>query len=174
TVHVKPAGGFWARLDTLQVNPLVPDAELKRALPPGLRNALEAVGLRQPVGLDTVLVLDQPAAAGVPPVVYWDRSLWLRNAALQAGVDSRNVTGQLSCQGLHNGQQLEDVVGNLYLEEATVLGQPLRKVHVPLAVWKNSPDILRLPGMKAQLFGGALAAEAPAESGPTSPSAARL
>ena len=36
TVYLKPAGGFWARLDTLQCNPLVIDRAFQRALPPSL------------------------------------------------------------------------------------------------------------------------------------------
>jgi hypothetical protein len=166
TVIVKKEGGFWARLDEVAADPLVPDAELKRALPPVLRHALEVSRLTQPVGLSArKMVLDQPPEAGLRPVVYWDGTLRLDHASLQAGVECSGLTGQVSCQGLYNGQQLDSVVGNVFLEEATVLGQPLRRVNIPLAVWKGSPDILRLPNMNAQFFGGTLGGEARIEFG---------
>ena len=161
TVIVKKEGGFWARLDDVAAKPLVPDAELKRALPPALRNALEVAKLATPVTLlARTMVLDQPPEAGLRPTVYWDGSLRLANATLQAGVECTGLTGQVSCQGLYNGEQLDSVMGNVFLDEATVLGQPLRRVHIPLLVKKGSSDILRLPNMKAQFFGGTIGGEA--------------
>ena len=166
TVIIKKDGGFWARLNDVTARPLVPDADLKRSLPPVLRDALETSRLRQPVVLSArQLVLDQPPEAGLRPTVYWDGTLELDHASLQAGVECSGLTGKVSCQGLYNGQQLDSVAGNVFLQEATVLGQPLRGVHIPLAVWKKSPDILRLPNMKAQFFGGTLGGEARIEFG---------
>ena len=57
------------------------------------------------------------------------------------------------------------MLGTVYLERATVLNQPLQKVRIPLVVWKNSPDILRLPGLSAELFGGTLGGEGRVELG---------
>src|SRR5262249_43724723 len=144
----------------LRADPLVPDAELQRALPPVLREGLQSLAFRQPVALDlTRLVLKQAPEAGIRPILYWDGALHLRDAAFHACPRWEGVTCQVSCQGLHNGDRLEDVVGNAFFEEATVLGQPLKRVHIPLAIWKDFPDILRLPDMKAQLFGGTLAGQ---------------
>ena len=56
------------------------------------------------------------------PVVYWDGGLALHGATVQAGVLLEHVKGQAWCRGLHNGDRLVGVRGNLLLEEASRLG----------------------------------------------------
>jgi hypothetical protein len=143
----------------------VPDDDLRRALPTPLANAVNTLALRDPVELDALVVIDQPAESRSRPVVYWDGTAKLKNASLKTGVDWDGVTGAISVRGRHGGEKLEDIVGNVYLEQARVLNQPLEKVHIPLAVWKSSPDILRLPDLKAGFFGGTLGGEGRIEFG---------
>src|SRR5581483_10588772 len=154
SVVLPPEGGFWARLDRLQVDPLSLDADLQKAMPPSLARLARILKPSEPVNLATVLVVNQPPAAGARPTVYWDATLGLKDTNLLSSPEWSHVTGVVSCQGLHNGLQLEDVTGNVFLDRATVLSQPMRNVHLPLVIWKETPDILRLPDVKADLFGG--------------------
>jgi hypothetical protein len=156
TVVLPPEGGFWAKLDRLQANPLTLDADLQKALPASLARLTRVLKLSEPVNLSTELVVSQPATIGTRPTVYWDATLGLKDTTLETGPQWSKVSGVISCQGVHNGMQLEDVVGNVFLERATVFNQPLRNVHLPLIIWKEQPDILRLPDIKADLFGGTL------------------
>src|SRR5262249_55094531 len=119
TAFLPPAGGFSARLDGLQAPRPAPDPDLSHALPGPLRRMLKTLNPRQPVDLNTVLVVKQPAEAGTRPTLYWDALIKMRDQLFQAGPEWSEVTGTLSCQGLHNGQQLEDVTGNVFLERAT-------------------------------------------------------
>ncbi len=164
TCFLKPGGGFWAKLDTLKGTPLVIDQDLLQALPAGLRKGCQGLQLRDAISLNSVLVIDAPAESG-PPIIYWDGAFALKNASLKVGVPLTGVTGTFSSQGRHNGQQLEDVVGNLLLEEAKVLNQPLQQVHARLLVYKDTPDTLRLKDLKANLFSGQLGGEARIELG---------
>jgi hypothetical protein len=128
-------------------------------LPPALRQAVEGLRLRGPLELTTALVIDPPENGG-PPLVWWDGTLRLRDGGLRPGVELTGVTGEASCSGLFDGQRLRELEGNLFLQRATALGQPLTNVSAQLAVWKEWPDVLRVQNLKANLFGGTVGGEA--------------
>lgn len=157
--HFQKGAGFWAEANRLEATRLAVDADLLRALPAPLRKAAETARLSRPLDLDALIVVQQPPEPGAKPTLYWRGTARLEDSAFKTGVDWSGVTGAVSCEGLHNGEQLEGLAGNLHLERATVLGQALRDVRAPLEVWKNSPDILRLPGFRAQLYGGTVGGE---------------
>jgi hypothetical protein len=158
-------GGYWAKLDRLEAKSLSADAELQRALPNSLAKLLRMLNFDRPFELSSQMIVRQPPAAGTRPSLYWDATVKLDDTSLQAGTELKHVSGTISTQGLHNGLQVEDVVGNVFLDHATVLGQKLRNVHLPLVVWKDSPDILRLPDVKAEMYGGVLGGEGRVEFG---------
>src|SRR5207249_4789789 len=135
-------GGFWAELNRVQASALASDADLRRALPISISRPLQTLQLRQPVDVDARQLVVKQTPDSSRPIVYWRGVLKLHDASFQTGVDWKDVTGDVSLEGLYNGQQLEDVIGNVVLERATVLNQPLGHVRLPLVVWKNSPDIL--------------------------------
>src|SRR5262249_9293094 len=118
-IYLKPGGGVWADLHNLQGQPLVPDDDFLRALPLPLYRACSALQLRAPLTLTTRLVIASTGDPG-PPVIYWDGAVGLHDASLTAGVTLEHVTGQMASRGRHNGQQLEGVLGNILLTEATV------------------------------------------------------
>ncbi len=165
--YLKDGGGVYVDLTNLVSNPCVVDAEFIRALPPPLRRACETLQLQGPVALRTRLVLDVPAVEGRPPVIYWDGGLWLSDATVRVGTAVEHVTGRVFCRGLHNGQQLEDVAGNVLLDQATVLNQPLRGLQGHLGINKAAPDILEFHNLKTSLFGGQVGGEARIEFGST-------
>ncbi len=161
------ATGFQqVRLQGIKGSPVLPDEALLRALPEGLRAGLEALHVADPVEITTDLVISQPADPNTPLIVWWDGRADLRGAALHAGVDVTDVTGQLACCGLHNGKQIEKVVGTFLLHDATVLGQPVQNLHGRLEVLPESPGILRFRDLGGNLFGGTLGGEARVEFGP--------
>jgi len=135
-------------------------------LPEAIQEGLAALHISDPVEVTTDLVLAQPPEPNGPLIVWWDGHADLKRAALHAGVDVTDVTGQLSCCGLHNGKQLDKVVGTFLLTEATVLGQPVHSLHGRLEVLPKSPGILRFRDLSANLFGGTLGGEARIEFGP--------
>jgi hypothetical protein len=166
-IHLKPGGGFFAMLPELEASSLAPDADLVRALPAPLQSAVTTLQLRDPINLSTEVRVDMPAEAGKAPVVYWDGGLTVQNASLRLGMPFQRVSGRLFCRGRHNGKQLEGVVGNLKLEQAVLFNQPIRNIHGRLEVWKDTPDILRVPELSAAFFGGNLGGQARVEFGPT-------
>jgi hypothetical protein len=165
-VVLLPAGGFYCKLDSVHGGNLEPDAALREALPRPLRRGLEALELRDPVTVETDLIVKVPAGPGGPAVVWWDGGAVLHGAGFKAGVDLSKVDGRVHCCGRHNGQQLDGVVGNVLLEQATVFGQPVRNLHARLEVAPESPDVLRVRDVKAELFGGSLGGEGRVEFGP--------
>ncbi len=161
------ATGFQqVRLQGIKGSPLLPDAALLRALPEELRTGLEALHLSDPVEVTTDIVISQPPDLNTPLIVWWDGRVDLNHAGLHAGLDVTDVTGQLSCCGLHNGKELEKVVGTFLLKDASVLGQPGHNLHGRLEVLPKSPGILRFRDLSGNLFGGTLGGEARIEFGP--------
>jgi hypothetical protein len=165
-VYLHPTGGVWAKLTDLRGSPLLPDQEFHLALPAVLQKLYTAIQLKSPVALRTQVVINTPPEAGSPPAIYWDGEVRLRRASLQLGLQVEQVTGLVACRGLHNGRQLEDVVGNILLEEASLLNQPFHKIHSLIEVKKEAPEILILPGLRAHLFGGQVYGPIRVELGP--------
>ena len=165
TVLLKVGGGFYAELTRFQGAPIIPDNDFVTALPEGLRKVCTALELHDPVFLDTRLVIDTHPGGGKPDV-YWDGGLEVRNATVRAGVLLEHVSGQAWCFGRHNGDRLVGVHGNVLLEQATVFNQPFRKIHTQIEVPLQEPEVLRLPSLKAQLFGGNIGGTARVELGP--------
>jgi hypothetical protein len=89
------------------------------------------------------------------------------NLALTSSVGLEGVSGQIACRGRHNGQQLEGVVGNVVLDQAALFGQPLRDVQGRFEITREEPEVLRLPGLRARLFGGEVYGPIRVEFGPT-------
>jgi hypothetical protein len=165
-VYLKPEGGTWSKFANLHANPLLPDGDLVRALPAALQKAVHSLELKDPVALETQLVIDTKGGENLP-VIYWDGMLALRDATLQTGVRLDHVTGQVACRGLHNGRQLEGVAGNLVIDQATLFKQPLQGIRGQILVSKEEPDILKLPGLYGHFCGGEIYGPLRVEFGPT-------
>lgn len=166
-VVLPPEGGFWAKLDRLQASPLAFDDDLQRALPGALAKVTRVLKFSQPVNLATELVISQPGSSTARPSVYWDSVMALKDTELDTGTTWSKVNGLVSSKGFYNGQQVEDVVGNIFLERASVLGQNLRNVHIPVMVWKGKSDKVSMPDIKADLYGGSLDGQGRLELEPT-------
>ena len=158
-VLLKPNGGYQVRLVNLEDPPLagaglIPDDEFIHALPPGgLRKGLESLRLQGPfdLGASLVVTVSEP---GMAPDIWWDGSARLTHAALNTGVDLKDVQGVVACNGFYSNQQIDALNGNILLDQVSVLGQPLRNVHTQLEVKRGAPDVLHFYNLSADLFGG--------------------
>lgn len=164
--YLKPAGGYWVDLMFLRGMPVVVDEDMRRALPPVLRDMCTTLHIKDPLNLKTRLTLDANQDESAPPVIFWDGALGVQGATIQAGVDVEKITGKAACRGTYNGKQLEGLVGNLVLDEATVFGQPFRAIQAQLEVRKETPNVLVLPGLQATIFGGEMYGPIRVELGP--------
>jgi hypothetical protein len=168
TIYLKPGGGVWADLQNLQGQPLLPDADFVGALPVTLRDACASLQLRDPLVLNTRLVIDSGPDPAEPPVIYWDGWAGLHDATVFTGVRFDHITGQVACRGRHNGHRLDGVLGNLILKDATVFGnQHFEDVHSRIEVSPDAPEVLKLPGLYARYCGGEVYGPVRAEFGPT-------
>lgn len=166
-IQLKPGGGFFGRFDGIRGDALRPDAELLVALPPPVRKALEVVHLQAPLDVETDLVVDASAEPGAPSVLWWDGGAQLHNASLKAGVELTGIEGRVFCRGRHDGRHLDGVVGNMLLQQALVLNQPVRNLRGRFEVAPDSPDVLRVRDLAAELFGGQVGGEARLDVSPT-------
>jgi len=158
TVDLHRGGGHYTDLAQLHAEALVLDEDLLRALPKTLRGGAAAVQLAGQVQLKTRLVVAQ-AGEGALPDIFWDGQLWFQDAKLSTGIDWKGVTGTAAAVGRYNGRQLAGVNGNILLEEASLLGQPFRKLQAKLQVRESAPEVLLLT-VKAPIFGGDISGEA--------------
>jgi hypothetical protein len=154
-IKLNPAGGLYAELTDLRADPLLPDADLRRALPEGLKKVCEALHLQDPLALKTQLVIALGGEPASPPDIYWNAKLWLRDGGLRVGIPVDHVSGCFGCVGRQNGNQLLGVNGHLLLDQATLYQQPFRKVHAKIDIFEDAPDVLVLH-LKAPLFGGVI------------------
>jgi hypothetical protein len=167
TIVLKQPGGFQGWFKGIRGTRLVPDEEFLRALHPMMRRGLEPLQIRKPIDVETLLVLDAPTAAGQPMKIWWDGGARLHDQLFQAGVEISGVEGTIWCHGHHNGQQFEGVSGYAVLERANILGQPFTNLQGRIEITPDTPDILRLYDLKANLFGGFAGGEARFVFGPT-------
>jgi AsmA-like C-terminal region len=172
-VFLKPEGGVYARLKNLQGTPLLVTEDLKRAMPEALRNICQSTGLEGPVRLKVDdLRIDTSADNKKPAVVYWDGELGLTDAGLYAGIPMEHVTGKIACRGRCEGDELRadaghsPLVGNLLIQEATILKQPFRNIHCALEVPEKQNQTLLLRGIHGTIFGGEVYGETRVDLGP--------
>jgi hypothetical protein len=164
-VYLKPEGGVSIDLRNFVGNPIVPDSELVQALPGPLSKTCASLELREPLSMRIKqFTIDMPAEAGQPPQVYWDGGIRFKNAHLRPGITLDHVSGILYCRGEYKGK-LGNVVGDLLLDEAVAFRQPLRQVQGQAIIRAAEPNIIALPNLKAQLFGGDLHAKIRADFG---------
>jgi len=154
---LQPGGGFYADLKQLRAHDLRTDTDFINALPPALKSACSALDVKDPVQIQTDLVILMPSEPGSEPDIYWDGQLWLKTARLRTGLELSNVTGRLASRGRHRHDskrgQLLEVNGNFHLDQAVLLKQPFYDVQGNFHVLDKEPEVLVL-GLKAPLFGG--------------------
>lgn len=166
-IVLRQTGGFQGWFKGIRGTRLVADEAFLRALHPIMRRGLEPLQLRNPIDVETSIVLDAPGVAGQPMKIWWDGGAFLHNQLFQAGVEIGGVEGTIWCHGHHNGQQLEGVGGYAVLDRATILGQPFTNLQGRLEIAPETPYILRLYDLKANIFGGFAGGEARFVFGPT-------
>lgn len=147
-------GGCSVHLVNLLGDPIVPDAEFVRALPPTLGKACTSLQVREPLSLRTNLTIAVPADRQRPPRIQWDGGVRFKDASLRAGLPFERVNGVIWCSGEHRDGTFGNIQGHLQLKQATVYHQPLRDIQSQLIVDANKPDFLVLPNLDARLYGG--------------------
>jgi len=174
-VRLRPDGGVWSDLRNVMTTPIQLDANVLAALPPGMRNALKDLDVRGPLEIDlTQLVIDDPAPpplrSGVrqanfipvndpPPTVYWHGTVTMRGNSFQTGVPWENVNGKIASIGRFEGDKFGRVVGNVVIDDATILKQSLSTMHSRFEIDPRQPDVVQIPWIQGQVYGGELGGE---------------
>lgn len=162
---LKPEGGYWVNVVFLHGSPILVDDDLLRAVPPFLAKACRTLRVKDPISLKSKLTVDVGPDEH-KPVIFWDGELGLNHVSLFSGVSWESVTGKAACRGRYNGRQLEGMVGNVMLDEATILKQPFRNIQSQIEVPKDTPEVLVLPGLRANIYGGEVYGPIRIEFGP--------
>ena len=114
----------------------------------------------------TALVVDSGPDPDPHPLVWWDGGVYLRDATMQTGIEFSHINGLVTCCGTHKDRDLQ-LVGHVALDQATLLNQPVQNIQTRFDVLPNSPNVLRVHDLSAQLFGGDIGGEGRVEFGPT-------
>jgi hypothetical protein len=161
-------GSFAVRLLNLLGDPILPDAEFVRALPPALGSACTSLQIQEPLSLlCSNLTVAVPADLRLPPRIDWDGGVRFKDAILRAGVALERVNGMIWCCGEHRDGTFGNVQGNIKLEQASVYHQTLRDLHSQILVDAKEPDFLVLPNLNAHLYGGDLGGSVRVRIGPS-------
>ncbi len=143
SVDLPPTGGYYLDFTNLEARDLCVDEDLLKALPGKLQEAARSLALRDKIRARTRLVVAQAAEPGSLADVYWeDCQAWFKNASLHAGVDLSGVSGTLACIGRYNGRQMLGLNGNVLVDRATILKQPVHDAQIGFQVQKETPDML--------------------------------
>lgn len=166
-VDLYPQGGYYVKLKNFIGNPMLANNELLRALPEGLRSTFEAINLKdQSFAFHaSEVAVSQSGELGKRPEIYWNTALWVRDANLRAGIDLQHVTGTVGCRGLHDGNKMVGLIGNIFLNEATVYKQPLHDVHTHFFIPDKQPDVMVFTLTRAPFYGGDICGSARLEFG---------
>jgi hypothetical protein len=154
-------------LNGLSAQGVQAEADLLGALPEGLRRALEVVKPSPSFDAGANLVLDVTQGAAPSARVWWDGSIALTSATLNAGAEITGATGRLHTRGHFDGRQLAGVEGQIALASATVLGQPVTDISARMEADARAPDTIRFRNIKGALFGGSVGGEALVVTGQT-------
>jgi hypothetical protein len=158
-------GEVWANVGGATVRPLAFDADLLKALPPKAREAVKALKFRGPADLHLKqLVVSFPGTgvstpvpavsagaqivrgqtpAAANPVAYWEGEVKMHGASFDLGTDFEEVHGTVYSRGRYDGDRWGDVLGNAWLDRATVVRQPVTKLKASYAAAAQQPDPAR-------------------------------
>ncbi|MGL6076367.1 MAG: hypothetical protein ACRC8S_19615 [Fimbriiglobus sp.] len=185
----------YANVGGLLISPVPTDADFLRALPPKAAKAFRELKIRGHADLLVhQLVVNSPAAppespnrtlarsqapmtAAQPsastrgdPTVFWETTLKLHGASMDAGLDWTNLHGSIFSKGRYNGDHLDVVKGHAWFDRATVYQQPMTNLKMsylirpqkPLAEQpgKFSTPVIEFPDLTANVFQGTLGGEA--------------
>jgi hypothetical protein len=177
-------GRVWANIGQLDVTPVGLDEAFLKALPPTREMAAREINLRGPADLTLrhLVVLTLPDASGLlqvsttpspsstpDPDIYWTGELRLNGATLDTGIAWDKVRGRVASTGRYYGTHLGEVVGNIWLEEATAADHPVSNVKLSYRADPQTPDpfkpgqwepvAVRLADLTGLFFGGNVAGE---------------
>jgi hypothetical protein len=158
TVDLRAGGGYHADLRNVDIDNLVLDPDLLKALPEALRRGCESLRCSSPIRSKARIVIDQPSEPGTRPDIYWNAEAWIKNAEMFVGVPVDSVTGVIGCIGRHNGHKLLGLEGNILLASARLFSQPMKDVSVHFEITEEAPDVLMMQ-LNAPLYGGAITGE---------------
>ncbi len=155
TVQLRQGGGYRCRFEGVRAEPLVLEDSMLAAMPAGTRRALQALELKDQVRLmGNITVESGNDARGAWPQVDWDGTLKLKGARLMAGVEAKDLVGEVVCSGKFNGTTVDHAQGNMALEQGAVFGQPIGPMRARFEMRPDSPDVLRLKDIQGDLYGG--------------------
>ena len=100
--------------------------------------------------------------------IYWQGMVKLNGTSLDVGVTLDDLQGGLSCEGRMDGPNLSSIMGNVWLDSATLAKQPMTefKVSYRIKPQANRDSSTRLPpvaefrDLTGKLYGGTIAGEA--------------
>jgi hypothetical protein len=75
------------------------------------------------------------------------------------------VTGEFSTRGLFRNDKLDRVVGNLAIDKARILKQPVETLSARFEVDPAKPDVVAIPWINAHMYGGEVGGQARLELG---------
>lgn len=95
------------------------------------------------------------------PWMFWDGvHVHVTGASLKLGVRFENVHGVIALRGDYRRGSLNALEGNLVVDQATTMKQPVQNIHAQLVVDSaKAPGVLQVKNLKAKMFGGDVGGE---------------
>ncbi len=104
------------------------------------------------------------------PVIYWNASLKINGTSLEAGLPFDDLYGTIATEGRYEGNRIGAIVGNIWLDKATIAKQPISAVKLGYRIRAQLPDatapsgfaapVIEFPDINATLFQGTIGGQA--------------
>ena len=190
---LNPTGGFFAELGKFDVTTLRNDVALQNALPESLRTTLQELNARGDLNVHMKHMIFKQSAAPRPDpisatqtvqyqspslaihqapatIVYWNGEIAFQNFAADIGMNLRDAHGRIATVGLHQGDHLGKIVGNVWFDRATLADHPVTNIKSaflireqltdPLDANHYSPAAIEFSKISANLYQGIVGGEA--------------
>jgi len=146
---------------SLYVNRMVVDEQPGPYIPHYLPRAVRGAAPEEPENPNLPPAVKPPALPhAILPTIYWDGCLTMEGSSLRTGVPWENIYGKLASRGLYKGDQMGAVLGNVLVDRASIAKQPVQAVSAQLRIDPRQPDVLSIPAIRGNLYGGDVGGEA--------------
>lgn len=132
--EAKPNQEWQLHLSDLYASRLIPDPELRAALPTSWQEPLNRMYNQGTISIvDSELDFRGDIAGAKNPTACWNMTMNLNDCTINAGLDVSEIEGRLTAQGIWDGFHLQNT-GRIRLDTAVVLEMPFTNIEGPYSV----------------------------------------
>jgi hypothetical protein len=138
---------------SLHADNIPADDELRKAMPPMIRDIVDGTKLRGTIGIDfTRLLYRGSASTAGDPDIDVEGTITLKNGGMEVGIPLADIRGGMKFKVATRQGKFDGLAGAVTADSLTLGGRPVRDLHVDLLRAPGRSD-LRLDKLRAKVAG---------------------